>query len=158
MAAIRQEALDHQARRWLRPDWRRFFRPGAEGDPLHQYYERIERKYDPNQPRVPAGQSEGGWWTSAQVTILSQLHQTSADRALLKPKQAERSTTGSGATESKPTQIAGRISPTRQAECDEQYRKDTFICNSVRTQSCWEQAAFRLSQCLKGGYIPPIYH
>jgi hypothetical protein len=64
MPAIRQEALDEQARRWLRPDWRRFFRPGSQNDPLYRYYERIERKYNPQQPRVPAGQREGGQWTS----------------------------------------------------------------------------------------------
>jgi hypothetical protein len=28
----------------------------------------------------------------------------------------------------------------------------------MRTGSCWEQAAFRLSQCLIGGYVPPLYH
>jgi hypothetical protein len=66
MTQFRRAALDHAARRWLRPDWRRFFRPGSQNDPLYQYYERIERKYDPNQPRVPAGTSEGGQWTSGE--------------------------------------------------------------------------------------------
>src|SRR4051812_27270614 len=64
MAQIRHAALDHEARRWLRHDWRRFFNSGSRNDPLYRYYERIERKYNPSQPRVPAGQPEGGQWTS----------------------------------------------------------------------------------------------
>ena len=39
-----------------------------------------------------------------------------------------------------------------------QYRKDSFICNLVRTRSCWAQAMFRRAQCISGGYIPPLYH
>jgi hypothetical protein len=52
------------AQRFLRPDWRRFWKPGHENDPLYRYYESIERKFDPSQPRVPAGSSDGGQWTS----------------------------------------------------------------------------------------------
>lgn len=48
------------AHRYIRPDWRRDVRPGSE---LWQLYERVERKYSPNHPRVPAGSSEGGRWT-----------------------------------------------------------------------------------------------
>lgn len=53
--------LEHQRRRWMRPDaerWlqpnrRLWFRPGA-----------LDRKYDPDQPRVPSGNPDGGQWTS----------------------------------------------------------------------------------------------
>jgi hypothetical protein len=49
------------AHRFIRPDWRRYVRPGFE----HEFpFERYERKYSPSQPRVPAGSSEGGQWTS----------------------------------------------------------------------------------------------
>jgi hypothetical protein len=49
------------AHRFIRPDWRRFVVPGSD---LARLYEDIERKYSPNQPRVPAGSSDGGQWTS----------------------------------------------------------------------------------------------
>jgi len=45
--------LRNDAHRWLRPDHARFEKP-----------QRIERKYNPNQPRVPAGNRDGGQWTS----------------------------------------------------------------------------------------------
>jgi len=49
------------AHRFLRPDWRRYVQPGSE---LQALYDEIERKYRPDQPRVPAGVSEGGRWTA----------------------------------------------------------------------------------------------
>ena len=48
------------AHRFIRPDWRRYVVPGSE---LAALYERYERKYRPDQPRVPAGVPEGGQWT-----------------------------------------------------------------------------------------------
>jgi hypothetical protein len=59
--------LEHQLKRWMRPDahrfvrpdWRRFVRPEFQaGHPFALY----ERKYSPEQPRVPAGSREGGRW------------------------------------------------------------------------------------------------
>jgi hypothetical protein len=79
MPIIHPAALDHERKRWLRhdahrfirPDWRRFVQPGSE---LWALYESIERKYRPDQPRVPAGVPEGGQWTvddGATTTTLS---------------------------------------------------------------------------------------
>jgi hypothetical protein len=59
----------HQRRRWLRPDanrflrpdWQRFAWPGAERKFLSALY---DRKYSPDQPRVPAGDPRGGQWTT----------------------------------------------------------------------------------------------
>lgn len=45
--------LRNDAHRWLRPDHTRFDKP-----------QQIERKYNPNQPGVPAGNTGGGRWTS----------------------------------------------------------------------------------------------
>ena len=69
MPTIHPAALDYERKRWLRhdaprfirPDWRRFVTPGSE---LAALYEEIERKYRPDQPRLPAGVPEGGQWTS----------------------------------------------------------------------------------------------
>ena len=67
MAQTGQDALDHELRRWMRPDWRRWWKPGHENDPIYKEYERIERKFSPDQPRVPAGSREGGQWTGGQA-------------------------------------------------------------------------------------------
>jgi hypothetical protein len=69
MPPINSAYLEHQLKRWMRPDahhfvrpdWRSFVRPGFEADHPFALY---ERKYSPNQPRVPAGSREGGQWTS----------------------------------------------------------------------------------------------
>jgi hypothetical protein len=69
MTHTNSEWLEHQLKRWtrpdahrfVRPDWRRYVRPGFERDHPFALY---ERKYDPNQPRVPAGDPAGGQWTS----------------------------------------------------------------------------------------------
>jgi hypothetical protein len=159
MAQIRQAALDYQARRWLRQDWRRFWRPGSQNDPLYRYYEVIERKYDPAQPRVPAGQWEGGQWTSGSGATAARTGANPTNgHAASKPRPSKPFTTGSGSTDQNQTKVASRISPEREAECKELERRDAVICNLMKTNSCWRQAAFRYSQCLIGGYIPPIYH
>jgi hypothetical protein len=141
MAAIKQEATEYQLKRFLRPDWRRFWKPGHENDPLYKLYESVERKFDSNQARVPKGGPEGGQWTSGEG---SSGGSGSSDPGVL--------------SDAAGTRFAGPISPQRRAECDQQYRQDTFICNMMRTRSCWAQAEFRYSQCLIGGYVPPIYH
>ena len=63
IAHERKRWLRHDAHRFLRHDWRRYVNPGSE---LWVLYESIERKYSPDQPRVPAGVREGGQWTSEE--------------------------------------------------------------------------------------------
>lgn len=48
------------AHRWLRPDAMRFLVPGT--DPA-KIFPALDRKFNPNQPRVPAGSPDGGQWT-----------------------------------------------------------------------------------------------
>lgn len=43
-----------------------------------------------------------------------------------------------------------------EAECDQQYKRDTVICNLVRTPLCWAQAADRYGACLAGRRIPQL--
>lgn len=145
MVVFKPEYLEHQVKHWMRPDayrfirpdWRRYVTPGSE---LWSIYERYERKYSPEQPRVPAGSREGGQWTGDGGGG------SSGD--LSSPAPGGESTAGSGP----------RVSQQLAADCELIKRLDTFTCQSVRTRSCWAQAAFRYSQCLIGGYIPPIYH
>ncbi len=63
------------AQRWLRPDAHRFMRPACAVDRAPSLY---DRKYSPDQPRVPAGNPDGGQWTgeggnSPTPTRLAQL-------------------------------------------------------------------------------------
>ncbi len=124
------------------PDWRCYWKPGHENEPQYKLFERVERKYNPVQPLVPAGSSEGGQWTSEGGVGGTDTMSGATPHIFSKPA----------------TQIAARISPQRRAECEEQLRNDIFIFNTMRTRSCWAQAEFRYSQCLIGGYVPPIYH
>lgn len=45
MARIAEEAILHEIKRSLRPDWRRFWKTGHENDRLYKLYERAERKF-----------------------------------------------------------------------------------------------------------------
>lgn len=72
MTHIHPAFLEHERKRFIRPDahrflradWRRYMRAGYEEDPLCRFFERIERKYSLDQPRVPRGNPDGGQWTS----------------------------------------------------------------------------------------------
>jgi hypothetical protein len=72
MSPFNSAYLEHQLKRWMRPDahnfihpdWRRDVKPGSE---LWALYERYERKYSPSQPR-----DDRGRWTSDGGTQLAQ--------------------------------------------------------------------------------------
>ena len=168
MSVFKNAYLESEIKRWMapnahlfvRPDWRRHVTPGSD---LSSVFALYEQKYSPEQPRVPAGSREGGQWTNDGAN---------AGRTFSKPPRGNTEpTAGSGRSDPrvlsdatqdnyyKPgTRVAARLPPGRAAECQFQYRQDTFICNLIGTRSCWAQAAFRLSQCLIGGYVPPLYH
>ncbi len=60
--------LRHQQSRWLRPDAYRWVRPDARrfispGGDLAEAFPALAHKYNPDQPRVPAGSPDGGQWT-----------------------------------------------------------------------------------------------
>lgn len=60
--------LRAQQARWMRPDADRWIRPDAarflkQGTDVASIYPALERKYSPSQPRVPAGNPDGGQWT-----------------------------------------------------------------------------------------------
>jgi hypothetical protein len=62
----------HQQARWLRPDAHRWVRPDAArflapGSTVADAFPALSRKYNPNQPRVPAGNSDGGQWTDGGI-------------------------------------------------------------------------------------------
>jgi hypothetical protein len=59
-AAQRARWMRPDAHRWIRPDAARFLVPGT--DP-REVYPALQRKFNPDQPRVPAGNPDGGQWT-----------------------------------------------------------------------------------------------
>jgi hypothetical protein len=64
------------AERWIRPDVARFLAPGT--DPA-TIFPALDRKYSPNQPRVPAGDPDGGQWTNGGLSSQWQIALTGRD-------------------------------------------------------------------------------
>ena len=68
MAYFAPAYLEHERKRWMRPDahryvrpdWRRWVKPGYEAE---YHLALFGRKYSSDQPRVPAGNPDGGQWT-----------------------------------------------------------------------------------------------
>ncbi len=63
----------HQQARWLRPDAARWVRPDAArylapNADIGAIFPALERKYSPDQPRVPAGNPDGGQWTDGSLS------------------------------------------------------------------------------------------
>jgi hypothetical protein len=54
--------------RWVRADAARYLKPGLDAADA---FPGIEHKYNPDQPRVPAGSSDGGQWTNADANAQS---------------------------------------------------------------------------------------
>ncbi|HZS64863.1 MAG TPA: hypothetical protein VFA53_10275 [Xanthobacteraceae bacterium] len=103
------------------------------------------RKFDSNQPRVPAGSPEGGQWTSGgtgnQTRDTDSIPSSATNEGIVRPF----------------TRLAARRrSPALEAECEFQYRQDTFICNSLGSASCHEQATLRYANWLAGLPIPKL--
>lgn len=68
MSAREDAYARHQQQRWMRPDAYRWIRPDAArfllpGTDPASVYPALDRKFNPSQPRVPAGNPDGGQWT-----------------------------------------------------------------------------------------------
>jgi len=79
--------LRHQQSRWLRPDAARWVRPDAArflppGADVAKAFPTLARKYNPNQPRVPAGNSDGGPWTDGRAGSLGLFQITPRNNAV----------------------------------------------------------------------------
>ena len=94
-------------------------------------------KYDPDQPRVAAGNPSGGQWTDG-----SDVESSSEEMLGME------------------TFGAARRSGRSVAFCMTQYAVDGLLCRSLEPPSrrapCWAQAAERLSACLSRRPIPPL--
>lgn len=86
-------------------------------------------KFNPDQPRVPAGNPEGGQWTGGGDGFVGTL-----------PVDA----------------IATSGGPALRALCEAQFERDIFQCTMVGLRSCYAQAYERYSACLARRPIPPF--
>jgi len=84
------------------------------------------RAFDPGQPRVPAGNSDGGQWTSGP--------EVGSGKRIAEDEDQEE----------------------RERACEEQYTEDAFHCRMVGLRACHESAAFRYADCLSGQPIRPL--
>ncbi|MCJ2135410.1 hypothetical protein MKK69_15340 [Methylobacterium sp. J-026] len=91
------------------------------------------KEYNPNQPRVPAGQTGAGRWTDGNVTD-----------AVSQPQNQNVQT-------NLPLALAAS-----QEDCDEQYRRDLIVCKFTGLRTCYAQAMVRLVACERGHPIPPL--
>lgn len=78
------------AANFVRPDWRRHVKAGSEAATT---LERYERKFRPDQPRVPAGESQGGQWTADGGGGVPEAPDASSSTAAIQ-KEAERFAAG----------------------------------------------------------------
>jgi hypothetical protein len=89
----------------------------------------LQRKYSADQPRVEAGEPDGGQWTSDDG--------------------------GSGPREGEGWRSA-MASKRSEAFCERQFKDDIFHCKMVGLRACYAQAMERYSACLSGRQIPPL--
>jgi hypothetical protein len=92
------------------------------------------KAYNPDQPRVPAGNSDGGRWTLADTLNVTDV------------SSVRRSTDISSARRNKALEVI----------CLAQYATDTFHCTMVGSRACHAQAAERFAACLARKPIPPL--
>lgn len=104
----------------------------------------LKAGFNPDQPRVPAGNPDAGQWTSEGGTFGGNDTQVISDA--MPDNEAI-----SGAQ-----YAARRISPAVKAQCEIQYKQDIFHCNMFGLRACYAQAALRYANCLRGLPIPPL--
>jgi hypothetical protein len=130
---IRREYLDSLSPEELRQVnpadyWVKYGRPAFEREQA--------RKYDPNQPRVPAGNPDGGQWTGGGAD--------SQDGDDLQPANYLLAPAGAQSA----------------AYCWNQLTIDNLYCGALRPSSvvaaCRSQAMQRYAACLTGKSIPPL--
>lgn len=95
----------------------------------------VGAKFNPNQPRVPAGSSDGGQWTGTGGGGPAANERTVGQPDVNQPRLA---------------------ASDRQAECEAQYDRDVFQCRMVGSPPCYAQAMLRWIACDKGHTIPPL--
>jgi hypothetical protein len=110
-------------------------------------------KYDPNQPRVPAGSPQGGQWTSAGGGD----NESNSDGDTQSANEGDRY--GVSEDFSASFTLAARRGRSI-GYCMRQYAVDGLLCSTVepalRRRACWEQAGYRLGDCIAGRPLRPL--
>jgi hypothetical protein len=106
------------------------------------------RKFDPSQPRVPAGGPGGGQWRNDGGTTVP---------ATIAPTASAPETTASGTASVDDIKVA--MAPS-ESFCWNQMQIDFLLCDSLRSVSrimpCRSQAMERYAACLRGKPLPPL--
>jgi hypothetical protein len=97
---------------------------------FRKFMRAVKAAFDPNQPR-----DEDGRWTDSGSTSPS---------------------SSAGGARKTPLEIIAARRQFTLAECEAQYKRDTFFCTMVGLPSCHRQAAQRYAACLGGTQIPPL--
>jgi len=105
----------------------------------------LECRYDPSQPRIPAGSSGAGRWTDNGGSD-SGTSVPYRDVAFRAERDGDRPRPGRFS-------LASRK---RLSECEEQFERDIFQCNIVGIRACYAQAMVRKVACERGHPIPPL--
>jgi hypothetical protein len=87
------------------------------------------RKFEPDQPRAPAGRPDGGQWIGGAIA--------------------------SPDGDARPTRVA---SGRPRAQCKLQYERDLVQCRLARLAACYAQAMVRLVACERGDRIPALIY
>jgi hypothetical protein len=96
--------------------------------------------FNPDQPRVPKGNPDGGQWTG-QSGISGQVE---ADDATV------------GANEGDDAELGAIRRRTPLEDCELLYKRDLFQCRMVGSPACYHQALLRYHACQKGLPLPPL--
>ena len=93
--------------------------------------EALDLKFNSTQPRVPAGNPDGGQWTSG-------------------------GSAGGTAGGENYTPLSNGPLPALLDDCTLQYTRDTAVCTRLGSTFCHDQAMRRYAACLRGEPIPPF--
>jgi len=108
--------------------------------------------FNPNQPRVPAGRSDGGRWTSdAEGT---------ADPSDLPSAESASGTSDLPSTEDETVELSAAGNKKSPLWCWNQMQIDMLYCGSLipawRRAACRAQANERYAACITGKPVPPL--
>lgn len=90
------------------------------------------KRYNPNQPRVPAGSSEGGQWAPSP-----------SDSAPSSPTRTQ-------------AVSVGQYDPNRWEMCELLRGLDRKHCQKWKSADCWTSMDERFNNCMRNVYIPEL--
>jgi len=92
----------------------------------------VKDGFNPDQPRVPAGDPDAGQWVSGEASF------------------------GPGSDGNPLQSLVAATSLPLRAVCEAQLDRDIFQCRMVGLRSCYDQAYQRYASCLARQQIPPF--